>query len=230
MPTRRFILLVFASGVLGIVLYVVLSHPREPSYNGRSLSSWLERFHTPEGLLADPPEAGDAIRHMGTNAVPFLLECLRYEGISTKSRFFGAIRDLLRRCGIASDTPAGQTRAFHAQCALIALGSNANIAVPELVRLMNDTNAPRTAYSAAIILTSIGTKEAFPAVLTVLTNQQHLARVAVALNMHRMRTNALPAVPALVQCLHDPETFVRHGATNALREIAPEALTNAPPK
>jgi hypothetical protein len=40
---------------------------------------------------------------------------------------------------------------------------------------------------------------------------------------------AVDAQPELTAALTDPRRTVRQGATNALRLIAPEALTNSPP-
>src|SRR6266540_803543 len=62
----------FASvAVLGYALW-----PREPRWQGRSLSSWLV------DLTADKPQgtriaAAAAVRLVGTNAVPFLLDWMR---------------------------------------------------------------------------------------------------------------------------------------------------------
>jgi HEAT repeat protein len=39
---------------------------------------------------------------------------------------------------------------------------------------------------------------------------------------------ALPALPALLKALRDPDENVRDLATYAVRELAPEVLTNAP--
>jgi hypothetical protein len=41
-------------------------------------------------------------------------------------------------------------------------------------------------------------------------------------------TNALPALPTLTNSLADPVPDVREAATNAIKQIAPQVLTNAP--
>jgi hypothetical protein len=63
-----------------IIFFVVRSQqPREPNYQGRSLSSWLEDFSddSDEGFNTNSP-ASVAVRSMGTNTIPFLLEILSY--------------------------------------------------------------------------------------------------------------------------------------------------------
>jgi hypothetical protein len=46
---------------------------REPEYNGIPLSTWLEQY---QGRGDEFPRA---IRHMGTNALPFLIRAVKYE-------------------------------------------------------------------------------------------------------------------------------------------------------
>ena len=51
-------------------------HLREPVYQGRRLSVWLEILHR-EKLAHLDDRAEQAIRHIGTNALPVLIERLR---------------------------------------------------------------------------------------------------------------------------------------------------------
>src|SRR6187549_1334311 len=75
--------------VIGLLLASVLawlvwraSGPREPVFKGRTLTSWLES-HVPTSS-ANPPynspgwkQADEALRAIGSNAVPTLLEMIR---------------------------------------------------------------------------------------------------------------------------------------------------------
>jgi tetratricopeptide (TPR) repeat protein len=80
---KRFIVLVFLviAAVFGSVwLYM---RQREPSYNGHPLSYWLEQYNQ-SGAAWNPDandpigiESREAIRHIGTNAIPVLLRMLR---------------------------------------------------------------------------------------------------------------------------------------------------------
>src|SRR5689334_5790483 len=63
------------AGILLAVLLIctlVVVWPREPAFNGRSLSQWLAEFNrVPPNQPA--PEAEEAIRRIGPSALPFLL-------------------------------------------------------------------------------------------------------------------------------------------------------------
>ena len=217
MPHRRLILGLLALGILTALIFAFI-RPREPSYQGRSLSQWLVKFDTWDSSLAAQAEAEDAIRHMGTNVIPHLLRYIRHEESPGTSKALTTVQTLLAKAGINWEL-TGRERVPRAERALIALGLDANAAIPELVRLMNDPKAPRTACAAAATLTSIGTREALPPVLTVLTNKNHPGREVVALNMFRMGTNAGPAIPALIQCLQDTNAFTTYAAAMSLGEL-----------
>src|SRR5438270_135343 len=93
-----------AAVVVAIVAGVVLlALPREPSYEGRRLASWLEDLSTTQffwsfsgrgvpivGLISFPAgsaaaqlnldsKARDAIGHIGTNALPRLVQLIRHQ-------------------------------------------------------------------------------------------------------------------------------------------------------
>src|SRR6266481_845561 len=74
MKRRRFFLILLASIASITLAFFIWRREREPAYNGVPLSTWLERYN--DGNNA---EATEAIRHIGTNALPFLLRWIRYE-------------------------------------------------------------------------------------------------------------------------------------------------------
>jgi HEAT repeat protein len=79
MKRRKFILPLFALLALAmLVAFVVLRQPpvREPVYQGRPLRAWLEEFDSSSGTT-NYAAAQEAIRQMGTNALPFLIPYLR---------------------------------------------------------------------------------------------------------------------------------------------------------
>src|SRR5690349_17412541 len=72
---------ILLAGVLGLVIWRA-ARPREPVYEGRTLSRWLD--HHVASTAARPPygtpgwkEADKALRTIGTNAIPTLLQMLR---------------------------------------------------------------------------------------------------------------------------------------------------------
>jgi hypothetical protein len=64
--------LFLAGAVVAGVALVYVGRDHEPSYRDRSLSDWLAALtdHSPDG---DPEKAEEAIRQIGTNAIPFLV-------------------------------------------------------------------------------------------------------------------------------------------------------------
>jgi hypothetical protein len=83
---RRMIAILLGCALVGAGVALVWPRgPKEPEYQGKRLGDWLE-IRAFGGRYGDPPnfsaagqeEADSAIRHIGTNAIPFLLEWLRY--------------------------------------------------------------------------------------------------------------------------------------------------------
>src|SRR5262245_21189458 len=73
---RKRKLFIFASLILiALALLLISRRTSEPIYNGRSLSDWLARY----GAGPDSDEAEDAIRAIGTNALPFLIEWIQHD-------------------------------------------------------------------------------------------------------------------------------------------------------
>jgi len=118
---------------------------REPEYNGVPLSKWLERY---DGVNI---QATEAIQHIGTNALPYLVRWIQYKAPGW--------RNFLNHLGTRLPASMQKTRAMHwllhdkaedraffAVEAFWALGPNANPATDELLRLAlaEDPRAPLT--------------------------------------------------------------------------------------
>jgi hypothetical protein len=58
-----------------------------------------------------------------------------------------------------------------------------------------------------------------------LFRQELLEQMAGAFSLGRFGSSARPAVPDLLQTLHDPSVGIPEMATDAPQQIAPEALT-----
>src|SRR5262245_59418301 len=76
MRKRRFYLLLIGVLVVMGVLIAVLSRPAEPEYQGRRLSDWIIIYASERNARE---EAKDAISHVGTNALPWLVKWIQYE-------------------------------------------------------------------------------------------------------------------------------------------------------
>jgi HEAT repeat protein len=174
----------------------------EPTYKGRHLSYWINDVHWESSMMPQPlkDEAKVAIAHIGTNAIPFLLKL-----VAEDASFSGVIQ------------------------AFQILGPSARPAIPELARLA--TNQPASVsratayaqrpvtmfgYSALLALGGIG-PDAVPTLLTILTNSVAPGtRMGAIKALMEMGTNALPAMPVLLQYVYDENDMVAMDAVTAL--------------
>jgi hypothetical protein len=124
-------------------LGVHLALNREPRYEGRSLSGWLERYEqafmstlTGKGeVLAAPAvlvASTNALMHIGTNAIPFLLKKMTTKSNAFRYRFNGLLQKqpwiMFRFIDQRSLGEAG----------FQLLGTNAMMATPALAALTED--------------------------------------------------------------------------------------------
>jgi HEAT repeat protein len=179
----------------------------EPSYRGRRLGEWLKQRPDRNEM---PQEAQEAIRGMGTNAIPALLARLVY-----KDQKFELPDD---------EVTIGAVGGF------FVLGEIAVPALPRLEEIVNDDDR-RLALFALIAACNMGTNSV-PVITGALTNRYADVRnQAVGLLLDApMRTfpeARKNAVPQIAKLLCDPDEFVRMGATNALKEIDPAAAAKA---
>jgi HEAT repeat len=130
---------------------------KEPVYQGKTLTAWIVQYHrysnahSEEALQEFKPkvvEAEKAIRAIGTNAIPFLLQKLT----AKNSRPIMAMNELLDRQSLISfrfsDAQWERTWAYEG---FEALGEAGRPACPELFELLNDPN-PQVRYLALEIL------------------------------------------------------------------------------
>src|ERR1044071_7111133 len=67
--------------------------PRDPSNQGKRLSQWLDEYNR-AGALEKTEPISEAIRAMGTNSLPFLLEHIRHSDSTMKKKFFSLLGKL----------------------------------------------------------------------------------------------------------------------------------------
>lgn len=230
-----------ASVLATVGLTVWLTHEREPTYNGKTLSEWVEGYYKAswDPLTRRPTrqdhEAAEAIRAFGTNALPRLLEWTAFDLDFSSPRGAIAVRLYDSWLGTHNRSIARwincereYARARDAAVAFGALGTNAIPAIPELERRARQNY--RSAYTAIDALGHIG-EAAMPTLLAWLANTSgpHRVEVIELFRSHpRLATKNTVAMAQLTSCLDDRDENVRIAATNALMEIAPEVLTNAP--
>jgi hypothetical protein len=204
-----------------VVAFVVWPGEREPEYQGRKLSEWLEPYND----VGDDEARVAAIKHIGTNALPFLLSWMQYEPPPWRESIYRhlyklpkiARKDLTYRVLLGK----GELRLRAVVRGFEALGPEAAPAVPELARILSRTKSTGTGYRATFALASIG-EEGLPALTNALADPHCANRYYAAEAIGSIGDKARAAVPALLLVLNDPDPVVRDAATLALRQVAPE--------
>ncbi|HEY5909607.1 MAG TPA: HEAT repeat domain-containing protein [Verrucomicrobiae bacterium] len=204
---RRILFGLFVTGLLVAFAWLVL-RPHEPSFEGRSLSLWLEQAF-PRGLyeLRLPPvEATRAVSAIGTNALPILIRLVAARE-STGRRVLG---HLAREFPILH-LPPQEGNGERAVWAFTVLGPAARPAAPALVRLLNDKDVA-VRVNAARCLGELGPAalEAVPALVAVLNRkvgsawQDVVSRDAAAGALGQIGAAAVPAIPHLAALTNVP--------------------------
>lgn len=203
----------FAETIIGEMLqrqkdktHGIIILPNDPEYRGKRLGEWLQTRH---GWTLST-NAVEALRKMGTNAIPSLLCRLDY-----KDPVFGQ-----PDWDVSMEAVSG----------LMALGELARPALPRLSQLM-DADNEGLALHAMIAGIATGT-DAIPCLMKGLTNQFPDVRSQAAGFLAGDWISQYPEarkqfVPCLVNLLNDPVESVRMNAANALEQLDPQAAAKA---
>jgi len=218
MNRRRIVLFV----LLGVVVFgsgFYFLHFREPVYQGIALSTWLEGFHSGEKETHDRAE--EAVRQMGTKALPPLLKMLRANDskLKLKLKEWAEKQSLFEvQFSSAYDRRVRAVRGFE------ALGPVAEPAIPSLIELFKDEEV---AYGASAALIAIGPKSTLP-LIKALTNENSQVRVHAAASLGDFGSDAQNVVPALIRSLKDKSSLVRNCAAFSLGVIARDPTNVVP--
>jgi hypothetical protein len=150
----RYLLCLVAALALAIFIW---PREREPEYNGATLSTWLGRVSTSTNQI-QLLEASNAVRHIGTNALPFLIRWIQHEPGWRDAVGQRILQWPLFRNSRDVQQLIRNMTGYRADCAVPGfqvLGYEATSAIPELTRLSEDTRAPETMRRATdcLILT-----------------------------------------------------------------------------
>jgi hypothetical protein len=181
---------------------------KEPTYQGHNLSYWVALYET--GGSNEEAAANEAVTHIGTNTIPFLLKWIRYERPAWRERLDMAARRWrwpmpLQRLVSPLVSTRSERVAEGSGFAFKPLGTNGVTAIPELSVLAACTNKPQTAALAMQALHNIGT-DGLPALLSVAKDTKHPLRYLAINNLALTPTNANAGSavgPALIQFLND---------------------------
>src|SRR6267142_5703307 len=230
-PGRTVLRLLLTCGVIALAASLVWPREHEPEYQGKRLSEWLR------WRMGEPPDRPNirakAIRQIGTNALPFLLQWIRYESPPWREKVSDTLGNMNASIWLAFRDKKVD-RANDAVRGFQILGAQASPAVAELSQLTKSTNV-HIAVRAVYALDSLGI-EAHPGLLDVLTNPQVSVLIA-GFVLEREMTHPNPNTGGLVRVLigqlqhQDPEIAAK--AAQLLGQLAGEprlavpALTNS---
>jgi hypothetical protein len=244
---RSIIAVLVAVGLVTSIVVCIFASPREPRYKEVGLSTWVDQYytsslggyHVSNWRAPGPWPVANAIKAIGTNALPHLIKWMQYR----PSRFALLARALLAKSPqwVQTNpfvypivTAKAQIRAEAAAACFQFLGSDAAVAIPDLLKLVNDPMRPAVSMRAVAALSYSG-KDGMLALVPYLTNSV-LATCARSLAVAQMTgfmvpgTNDLSVVPLLVSLIkqHDPRSSSAAKALGWMHvggEIAVPALT-----
>jgi hypothetical protein len=237
--------------IAAISLMSSLRQPREPEYDGVPLSDYLRSLTYSQVRLER--SARDAIRAMGSNAVPFLIQILDARESRLKM-WFNEVAN--RQSFVRFHFEPLEPRQVQAVMACQELGPVAAPAIPSLARLIEDpqlgswvvaalaeispqtfpllTNAmnsrwPATRFAAVGQLRLARPRErAVPPLLMALGSQESNVRSIAAESLGALGLHSPEVVAALTACLDDPNTNVRMIAARSLGWCGSAAAGSVP--
>jgi HEAT repeat protein len=206
--------------IMGVMLTLALRSSSDPVYRGVRLSVWLQgynRFTTNSAPVrkTDREKASEAVRHLGTNAIPRLLSMLRSRDSDSTRR----LMNLLRKQHVVKIAPAPvDDRYYEAAQAFFVLGASASNAVPKLIRIYGSNVSEESRWAILDSLGYIGpaASGAVTFLLQELTNTNAIVRIDSIIALGSIRAQPEIVVPALLKYLHDPIPGVRLNAVASL--------------
>jgi HEAT repeat protein len=206
---------------------VALWHSAEPSYQGQSLSRWLDQYHSARGTGTPSVEAEESIRQIGTNALPPLIRMIRARDSSLKET---AMKWSSKQQFIKfSFTPASRRR-YQAQAGYQVLAAEAKAQVPQLITILTNDSSAQVRQCTASALGFIGedAKSAAAALLVTAKDQDKQVRNSSLWALSRIHADPELVVPGLIEALDDSFSVARENAAIGLRRYG-EVATSAIP-
>lgn len=222
---QRTLLLALIALVLLVILLISFLSPREPVYQGKTASQWLEiRFESSSAKPSDRKNAREAIQQMGSNAVPILLKKL-VTGDSDTHPIATFWNHLARSLLLPSKLRVNLSNAFwerhEAMDGFAIIGTNGSSAVPRLKGLFLDR---RFTDDATRCLMYIRTPGALSALASGLTNADSNIRANAIVGMTWFDDKDLkPFSAGIKACVDDSNEDVAYMAIRSLYRILPDS-------
>jgi hypothetical protein len=233
---RLIIAIVPLAAILGAVAVLRL-HSREPVYEGKPLSTWLDQYassHWSNRHDLDQ-EAEVAIRHFGTSEIPTYLQMLSTRPSDFKMKLLARVpRAWVKYLHVPTTndyelSTDGIRR--HGAYGLIALGPDARPAVPTLIALLTN-KVDRVRYLTVFTIRCLGpiARDALPSVIKCLNDPDFTIRSDASAALGTIHEDPKHVVPILLDFLEKnrDNPILRDGTEFSLGQFGPQAESAVP--
>ena len=221
--------------IMAGIAWLALRKPPDPVCQGKPLSMWLESYVASIGALRDRPganlEADAAIRQIGTNALPLLLDRLRTRDSGLKITLINlAEKQGIVRIKIPFSSRLAYYATGEAAMAFHALGPNASNAVPQLIQTYRDNIGWESQMACLRALGWIGpaASRATPDLLGAVTNATPIVRGNAIEALADIHLEPALLVPVIKKSLQDTNTVVRFCCFHVIVALGPKAKAVVP--
>jgi hypothetical protein len=198
--------------LVALLLFELRERRPEPTFEGKSLGFWLHLYDSTlrQGVTVTDPikhdEAAKAVRAIGSNAVPFLIEMIRFQGKGADRRNSEGV------CGFLALGPVG-----------------AGGALP-LAEVLASSNSSASQWAAGRALCAIGlpASNAVPNLMQATHSTNSLARLISLFVLNNFRIDPEKVIPLLVQSFQDREFDVQLEAISGAGKWGAEAARTVP--
>jgi len=219
---RRVTIVLVACVLVGIGVVAFWPGEREPEYNGKKLSEWIEVYIDGIGRrnYSQQAEAVKAIQTMATNALPCLLKWGCHDAPDWQRR----AAEKCKRFGLNWPERLVMERIRKSQNAWLTmrmLATRVPTAIPEVSRIALESKSPNVVLNAIQFLSEAG-PDAVPALLGVVTRGSGERRgwaMRYVSEMPNLGTNGPTVVAVLFQCLGDKSEEMASNAALRLGEL-----------
>ena len=220
-PKRTKMLLLAAIIIAGLLFFCL--HKSEPTYQGKSLSKWLEQDRENNNINFElSQETKSALEKMGTNVIPYLVKRIGRKN----STFKVELSTFLGKLGFSGlDLDKAYEEQYQAAIAFKVFGAEAKCAIPSLTAQL--VSGEEFAEYAVYALVNIGA-ESMPTLTNALFSTNPFTVSVVASSLPELGTNAAQAIPALLINLTSTNPSIRASSIRAFGSIRSEPSTTLP--
>jgi HEAT repeat protein len=222
MKKGRLLIIALLFAAMGAWLIWKAQHPPEPFYKGIPLSTCLVSAE----LGGEESQLEEALKEIGTNAIPTLLRSLEVRESPFADELF---HWLLRRKVYIRHIPVSQLKSRVVR-AFYFLGPKASNAVPALIQIYHRDNSLTTKGAVLRSLGCIGpaASPAIPILLRETTNSNTTIRANALYALGKIQAQPGLVVPVLTSALSNVEIILRFAAASSLARFGPDAGSSAP--